>query len=529
MLVVAWATTSEACHGVGPARRPSCYAGYTYAGPAGYYGAGGGYGMAGGGYYDGGYPGGTAGYPGGYGTAGYPARRGTTSAGPATTRAASAGRRPGWGCGPAWAPAASDRGADRPQVLDRPAGALGLDLRVNAAGCRRRSADQAAADFRATGGTWRIVARRSLRPGVAPVATPALPACLRSKGVGGERVPTLRLHGRMMHSGTRVGTSQSAPWSTTPYRRILLRCVHGDNDVNSTDAAGSVWCRAVMLRPCEPVMSVDLACTCNARGSARVLSPRSAGTADVSPRSSPRAGPSRIDPGDPSRSSAPGTTCPRTGPRLGFSVAIMFLAPLPPWKASAITSRVILSIATRDVKARRSGRRGWLEFAGIADSSEGTGPAREIVADSRRRSVRIAVMLDELRSTSSVHFSRFPARSGQAPMTAEHDRLEEARERAVPWKQWGPYLSERQWGTVREDYSEGGDAWNYFSHDQARSRAYRWGEDGLAGISDRQAAALLRPGPVERHGPDPQGAPVRAHQQRGQSRRGRQGVLLLPR
>ena len=54
------------------------------------------------------------------------------------------------------------------------------------------------------------------------------------------------------------------------------------------------------------------------------------------------------------------------------------------------------------------------------------------------------------------------------------------------WKKWGPYLSERQWGTVREDYSEGGDAWNYFSHDQARSRAYRWGEDGLAGISDDQ-------------------------------------------
>jgi hypothetical protein len=69
-------------------------------------------------------------------------------------------------------------------------------------------------------------------------------------------------------------------------------------------------------------------------------------------------------------------------------------------------------------------------------------------------------------------------------MTAEHVRLEEARERAAPWKKWGPYLSERQWGTVREDYSEGGDAWNYFSHDQARSRAYRWGEDGLAGVSD---------------------------------------------
>ena len=71
-------------------------------------------------------------------------------------------------------------------------------------------------------------------------------------------------------------------------------------------------------------------------------------------------------------------------------------------------------------------------------------------------------------------------------MNAEQIRLEEARKRDVPWKKWGPYLSERQWGTVREDYSESGDAWNYFSHDQARSRAYRWGEDGLAGISDDQ-------------------------------------------
>ena len=69
-------------------------------------------------------------------------------------------------------------------------------------------------------------------------------------------------------------------------------------------------------------------------------------------------------------------------------------------------------------------------------------------------------------------------------MTKEQTRLDEAREQNVPWKKWGPYLSERQWGTVREDYSEGGDAWNYFTHDQARSRAYRWGEDGLAGISD---------------------------------------------
>ncbi|HKF41645.1 MAG TPA: glucosidase [Thermoanaerobaculia bacterium] len=69
-------------------------------------------------------------------------------------------------------------------------------------------------------------------------------------------------------------------------------------------------------------------------------------------------------------------------------------------------------------------------------------------------------------------------------MNAEQTRLEEARQGKRPWKKWGPYLSERQWGTVREDYSEHGDAWNYFSHDQARSRAYHWGEDGLAGISD---------------------------------------------
>ncbi|HTP66978.1 MAG TPA: glucosidase [Geobacteraceae bacterium] len=66
----------------------------------------------------------------------------------------------------------------------------------------------------------------------------------------------------------------------------------------------------------------------------------------------------------------------------------------------------------------------------------------------------------------------------------ESKRLEEARDKRVPWKKWGPYLSERQWGTVREDYSETGDAWNFFTHDQARSRAYRWGEDGIAGISD---------------------------------------------
>src|SRR5215475_7544044 len=70
-------------------------------------------------------------------------------------------------------------------------------------------------------------------------------------------------------------------------------------------------------------------------------------------------------------------------------------------------------------------------------------------------------------------------------MTAEEQRLQEARNRTVHWKRWGPYLSERAWGTVREDYSAYGTAWDYLPHDHARSKAYRWNEDGIAGISDR--------------------------------------------
>lgn len=73
-----------------------------------------------------------------------------------------------------------------------------------------------------------------------------------------------------------------------------------------------------------------------------------------------------------------------------------------------------------------------------------------------------------------------------ADMTAEDKRLLGSRDRTVHWKHWGPYLSERQWGTVREDYSPDGTCWDYFPHDQARSRTYRWGEDGLLGITDRQ-------------------------------------------
>src|SRR6516225_3674073 len=70
-------------------------------------------------------------------------------------------------------------------------------------------------------------------------------------------------------------------------------------------------------------------------------------------------------------------------------------------------------------------------------------------------------------------------------MTKEELRLKESDERTKHWKRWGPYLSERAWGTVREDYSSTGEAWDYFPHDHARSRAYRWNEDGIAGISDR--------------------------------------------
>jgi hypothetical protein len=86
--------------------------------------------------------------------------------------------------------------------------------------------------------------------------------------------------------------------------------------------------------------------------------------------------------------------------------------------------------------------------------------------------------------TARFRLSTFDFRLGFS-MTREEQRLEESRQRKLHWKRWGPYLSERQWGTVREDYSEYGTAWDYFPHDHARSRAYRWGEDGIAGICDR--------------------------------------------
>ena len=120
-------------------------------------------------------------------------------------------------------------------------------------------------------------------------------------------------------------------------------------------------------------------------------------------------------------------------------------------------------------------------------------------------------------------------------MSAERERvetfgkLENGLREAGDWYHWGPYLSERQWGTVREDYSAGGTAWEYLPHDHARSRAYRWGEDGLAGFSDVEQRLCLGARALERPRPDPQGADLRAHRQPGQPRRGRQGVLVVPR
>ena len=76
--------------------------------------------------------------------------------------------------------------------------------------------------------------------------------------------------------------------------------------------------------------------------------------------------------------------------------------------------------------------------------------------------------------------------------TAEQKRLDDNAEKDVPIETWGPYLSERQWGTVREDYSPDGEAWRYFPHDHARSRVYRWGEDGLGGISAIIRAIMVR-------------------------------------
>ena len=113
--------------------------------------------------------------------------------------------------------------------------------------------------------------------------------------------------------------------------------------------------------------------------------------------------------------------------------------------------------------------------------------------------------------------------------TTEQKRLNEAREAGIPWKKWGPYLSERQWGTVREDYSDGRQRLGLLHARPVPLAGLPVGRGRPRRVLRRQAAPVLRPRPLERAGPDPQGARVRPHQQRGEPRRGRQGVLLLRR
>ena len=86
----------------------------------------------------------------------------------------------------------------------------------------------------------------------------------------------------------------------------------------------------------------------------------------------------------------------------------------------------------------------------------------------------------------------------QTAPSVEHARLAESPDHSDPWRLWGPYLAGRQWGTVREDYSADGDAWAYFPFDQAHRRAYRWGEDGIAGLCDRLRLPQPRRRAVER-------------------------------
>ena len=105
--------------------------------------------------------------------------------------------------------------------------------------------------------------------------------------------------------------------------------------------------------------------------------------------------------------------------------------------------------------------------------------------------------------------------SAERERVAGFGRLEDGLLQAGEWYRWGPYVSERQWGTVWEDYSADGNAWDYLPHDHARSRAYRWGEDGLAGFCDIQQQLCLAPGAVERAGPDPEGAGFRPDEPAG--------------
>ena len=111
----------------------------------------------------------------------------------------------------------------------------------------------------------------------------------------------------------------------------------------------------------------------------------------------------------------------------------------------------------------------------------------------------------------------------------EKDRLADRDAGKADWKRWGTYLSERAWGTVREDYSADGDSWNYFPHDHARSRAYRWNEDGIGGFCDEKQHICLAVALWNEKDPILKERMFGPEQLAGQPRRRRQGVLLLPR
>ena len=112
-------------------------------------------------------------------------------------------------------------------------------------------------------------------------------------------------------------------------------------------------------------------------------------------------------------------------------------------------------------------------------------------------------------------------------MTREEERLADSQARRVHWRRWGPFLAERQWGTVREDYSPDGDVWRYFTHDQSRSRAYRWGEDGIAGICDRHQRICFALALWNERDPILKERLFGLTNERRQSRRRRKGILLL--
>src|SRR6185369_1107204 len=125
--------------------------------------------------------------------------------------------------------------------------------------------------------------------------------------------------------------------------------------------------------------------------------------------------------------------------------------------------------------------------AGTHRAASGRRRARQRLGDLRRRAAARAAGL----SAAGLERGRdAPCGGGPGPRPtmaggmSERQRLDDAAARRVYWKRWGPYVSAREWGTVREDYSPHGTAWEYFPHDHARSRAYRWGEDGIAGICD---------------------------------------------